>query len=197
MVIRVNELQRGMALIYRGQAEEHFGYGPHRVQFNIRVDDGFASFTVQLATLELMPHCVNYFLRMVDAKVWDNTVFNHGKSHILYSELTDIDGNDRHNQLKDANVPNQLSFPEYSTLYQHNKYTIGFSGRPGGPGFYINLHDNTHTHGPGGQIEHTLHEEADPCFGVVVEGHDVIDLMETKNEKGQGYTAIDSIRIVK
>lgn len=144
-----------------------------------------------------MPHSVNYFLQMVDTKIWDNTVFNLGENHILYSELKGIDGIDRSDQLVDANVPNYLSFPEFSDLYQHNKYTIGFNGRPGGPEFYINTHDNMNTHGPGGQKEHALNEEADPCFGAVVEGQNVIDWMRTKNQEGHRYSVIDSIRIIK
>ena len=37
--------------------------------------------------------------------------------------------------------------------------------------FYINKLDNTVVHGPGGQVnKHDLHNEADPCFGKIVEG---------------------------
>ena len=45
---------------------------------------------------------------------------------------------------------------------------------PGGPDFYINKIDNTETNGPGGQYYNVHHEEADPCFGKVVQGAYVI-----------------------
>jgi hypothetical protein len=55
------------------------------------------------------------------------------------------------------------------------RYTVGFAGRPGGPDFYINKVDNSINHGPGGQSHHDLHEEADPCFGKVVGGIELMD----------------------
>ena len=64
-------------------------------------------------------------------------------------------------------------------------------GRPGGPSFYISTIDNTQNHGPGSQglYEIYIHttilyhksyhvlgskEEADGCFGRVLEGEDVV-----------------------
>ena len=47
---------------------------------------------------------------------------------------------------------------------------LNTKGRPGGPDFYINKVDNTHAHGPGGQVQHALHEEGDACFGRIVKG---------------------------
>ncbi len=41
-----------------------------------------------------------------------------------------------------------VSFQEYSTMFPHEKYTLGFAGRPhSGPEFYINLMDNSLDHG--------------------------------------------------
>ena len=45
---------------------------------------------------------------------------------------------------------------------------------PGGPDYYINKINNTDTNGPGGQYYNVHHEEADPCFGKVVQGAYVI-----------------------
>ena len=45
----------------------------------------------------------------------------------------------------------------------------------GGPDFYINKMDNSANHGPGGQTQVVLNEEADPCFGRILEGKDIID----------------------
>lgn len=69
-----------------------------------------------------------------------------------------------------------VSYQEYSAKYPHVQWSVGFMGRPSGPDFYINKRDNTVAHGPGGQ-ENTddMHNEADPCFGRVVEGVDVLN----------------------
>jgi len=203
IVNRINDLQNNIAQLNRWEAEEHFGLKLHKVEFNIRVDSDLFRFVVELASLDLMPHSVNYFMQMVKNKVWNGAVFGHQSSHILYAELIDIDGNDKSHIIAEKNLSPNLSFPEYTNKYPHHKYTLGFTGRPGGPGFYINTDDNSQTHGPGGQTEHALHEEADPCFGIVVEGHNVIDWMQSRTEKAlresnlNVYTVIDSIRILE
>jgi len=199
MVSRVNDLQNRIAQLHRVESMEQFGNGVYIVQFNIQIEGGIFPFVVELAGLELMPHSVQYFMQMVSAKVWDNTVFNHRASRILFAELKDTEGNDKINLLVEKHIPTKLSFPEYTDKYPHHKYTLGFSGRPGGPGFYINTDDNAQTHGPGGQTMHALHEEADPCFGTVVEGQQVIDWMQTMTNKGHNdqYTVIESVRIVE
>jgi len=45
--------------------------------------------------------------------------------------------------------------------------------------FYINVRDNTQIHGPFGQDQYEEANEADPCFGRVVEGKDVVDRLHT------------------
>jgi hypothetical protein len=65
----------------------------------------------------------------------------------------------------------QLAFPDYHPEYPHVQWTVGFTGRPGGPDWYINKVDNTKGHGPGGQSQHELTEQGDSCFGTVsIEG---------------------------
>ena len=83
-------------------------------------------------------------------------------------------GNVKHAQLLDLGW-GSLGFPEYDSDHPHEKYTLGFAGQ--GPTFYINTFDNTYIHGPGGQGHHLLPRDADPCFGKVVEGHDVVDAL--------------------
>jgi hypothetical protein len=68
-----------------------------------------------------------------------------------------------------------MPFQEYSPEYTHVKHTLGFSGRPSGPDFYINKIDNSIAHGPGGQEHHDLHEEADPCFAKVIAGEQILE----------------------
>jgi hypothetical protein len=67
-----------------------------------------------------------------------------------------------------------LAFPDYSDEYPHEPWTIGYTGRPGGPDWYINKVNNTLGHGPGGQSQYALEEQGDSCFGRVVEGQDVL-----------------------
>lgn len=65
----------------------------------------------------------------------------------------------------------QLAFPDYHESFPHIPWTVGFTGRPGGPDWYINKVDNTHSHGPGGQTQHKLNEQGDSCFGIIsIEG---------------------------
>jgi len=61
----------------------------------------------------------------------------------------------------------QLAFPDYHPEYPHVPWTVGFTGRPGGPDWYINKVDNTEVHGPGGQPQHDLEEQGDSCFGTI------------------------------
>ena len=61
----------------------------------------------------------------------------------------------------------QLAFPDYSHDYPHVPWTVGFTGRPGGPDWYINKVDNTQGHGPGGQSQYALNEQGDSCFGTI------------------------------
>ena len=61
----------------------------------------------------------------------------------------------------------ELAFPDYSDEFPHLPWTVGFTGRPGGPDWYINKVDNTKSHGPGGQVQHDLHEQGDSCFGTI------------------------------
>jgi hypothetical protein len=103
-------------------------------------------------------------------------------------------------------VNGELSFPEYSDFYRHEKYTVGFSGRPGGPEWYINSLDNYESHGPGKQNHSKILNDADPCFAEIVKGKEVIDLMHRislealqrkENEGGFEFSKIETARIVQ
>ncbi len=70
----------------------------------------------------------------------------------------------------------RLAFPDYSPDFPHTTWTLGYTGRPGGPDWYINKVDNTKGHGPGGQFQHALEEQGDSCFGKVEPGKGREDL---------------------
>ena len=138
--------------------------------------DGEERFLViETAPNELMPHSVYTFLQMVEAHTWDDTVLL-GIDHVILATLEDTENN-----LKISDSTRTLSFPEYSKDYPHVENTVGFVGRPGGPRFYINSYDNRQDHGPGGQKRYALVEEADPCFGIVIHGLDLLPRLKEHN----------------
>ena len=138
-----------------------FGDGPtFFVEFEVVIGGRKQFFTVETAPITLMPHAVFTFLRTVHNGLWNDTVFLHRSTHIVEAAPRDSKGN-RKDKLYESE--NQLAFPEYSPEYAHEKYTLGFSGRPGGPAFYINTFDNRIDHGPGGQKHHTLIEGHKYC----------------------------------
>ena len=148
-------------------------------------------FILEMAPLDLMPHAVHVFLQQVVHGLWNDAWFYLNGPHVLQGgpqapedeeelwHLEHGEDGDRAVALKgfrEANLET-LAFPEYSDKFEHNKWTVGFTGRPGGPDFYINKMDNTHVHGPGGQYQHDLHEFGDPCFAKVVDGFKVLESM--------------------
>lgn len=102
-----------------------------------------------------MPHAIHLFLEQVKNGLWnDKAWFYINGPHILQcgpeidEELDydhDHDSEDEEIELhhlalqpfRKANLET-LSFPEYTNSYPHTKWTIGFTGRPGGPEWYIN-----------------------------------------------------------
>lgn len=172
-----------------------FGQGPHYVDMEIEYPEYQSTILestnwprargivrYEMASLDLMPVAVNLFLQQVHHGLWDGCSFVVNAVHIIQA------GPHRHNgqggydhnipELYDRFISNKLDvmpFQEYSTDYPHVKHTLGFSGRPSGPDFYINKIDNSVSHGPGGQEHHDLHEEADPCFAKVVSGEQILE----------------------
>ncbi len=157
-----------------------YGTGPYLIQVEVVVDGKTKFFTIETAPIELMPHAVYSFMEMVKNKVWDETLFIHKVDHVVLAAPIDEEG-----KLKDPTNSKPLLFPEYSEKFPHVKNTIGFQGRPGGPEIYINLDDNRDHHGPGGQKQHDLVEEADPCFGVITKGVEVLDEFRALSRKAQ------------
>jgi len=193
-----------------------FGPGHHYVEFTFvlpsDVNETEHHFIIETAPLELMPHAVQLFLEQVAHKLWDNSWFYINGPHVLQAgPMLEEDENieedtfeaDRAAALKpfvDADLAS-LSYPEYSHQYRHEKWTLGFTGRPGGPDWYINKQNNTIMHGPGGQYHHDIEEQADPCFARVVEGFEMVEKIfeEATIEEGDDweYFFWDPVYIVK
>jgi hypothetical protein len=170
-----------------------FGPGPHFVKITLQMEQAMPptqSFVVQMAPLDSMPHAVHLFLEQVSHKLWNRGWFYINGPHVMQAgpqaDLTKM-GSGVDNSTSDerslALAPfrelqlDSLAFPEYSEDFPHQPYTLGFTGRPGGPDWYINKVDNVKAHGPGGQFHHELEEFADSCFAKVIHGFDVIQTM--------------------
>jgi hypothetical protein len=157
------------------------------VEFSINLPtespDHVRTFLLEMAPLAIMPHSVHLFLEQVSHNLWKDAYFYLNGPHVLQA------GPQGDNSLEEATGLNSwelalkpfrelelahLAFPEYSADFPHVPWSIGFTGRPGGPDFYISKMDNTIPHGPGGQYQHDLDEFGDPCFAKVVDGYDTL-----------------------
>ena len=202
-------LQQAMAKESKRAAVEKYGPGPHYVKIGVVLphERAHRTFTLQMASLDLMPHSVFLFLEQVSHGLWNNAWFYLNGPHVLQGgPLADEDYEDDEAERAAAVKPfkelqlDTLSFPEYSPDYPHVPYSVGFAGRPGGPDFYINKMDNTVMHGPGGQFQHDLEEFADPCFAKVVSGMDtltaIFDMPVITDEEEWEWFYEDPVHIV-
>jgi len=195
------------------EALELFGPGPHTVKFYVDIPRDsekdamipageHPSFTIELYPLIHMPHSVHLFLEQVNHGLWDGCSFVVNAPHILQAG-TFPGGNtaatyaDKIRAFEEVGL-DIVSYQEYHHSHPHEQWTVGFAGRPGGPDFYINKLDNTKNHGPGGQSHHNLEEEADPCFGFIKDGKDVLNRMYVmKTDQKNDWVLDHPVHIVK
>lgn len=169
------ELQRATRELLR----EKYGQGPYRADVLLEFPDTMpgdktAHLLLELAPIELMPHAVHIFLKAV-VEDFRGAAFHRRAPHVLQAL---VEGGKQ-----------GLAFQEYSSEFPHKQGTLGYAGRPGGPGFYISIVDNTRNHGPGSQNARNPHE-ADSCFAKVIEGFDdVVQRMKTQpgGDGGAGF----------
>jgi len=196
-----------------------FGKGPHRVYVELEFPEdvrrikqwkldnkgnennppsdlkGPTSFIIRLYH-DNMPHSTNVFLHSVKEKFYDGIYFDYAPEHIL---MTNIDERVVNSKFVTGGQ-GPLAFSEYSPKHKHEKWTIGFAGRPSGPNFYMNMVNNTLVHGPGGQERYVLNNNADPCFGKVIAGGEAITRMhegEKTNDMLKLPVMIRSARILR
>jgi cyclophilin family peptidyl-prolyl cis-trans isomerase len=149
--------------------KHRFGPGPHYISIRVALDERNPSsvreIVIQLAPLELMPHSIHLFLTQISEGYWNvgTPAFVLNAEHVLQAcphpclESVEFGGNSQSRSTNRQTEPYEdmkragldtVSFQEYSTRVPHEKYTIGFAGRPhSGPEFYINLMDNSLDHG--------------------------------------------------
>lgn len=168
-----------------------YGKGPYEIEVAVNLEGEQKYFTIETAPIDLMPHAIHTFMDSVISGVWDNTLFIHKVDHVILAAPIDDEGNQ-----KSPELTKTLLFPEYSEEFPHVEHTIGFQGRPGGPEIYVNLDDNSKHHGPGGQKHHDLVEEADPCFGKITHGIDVLTKFIGINSKAVRENTVSTTKIV-
>mmetsp|Transcript_4227 Transcript_4227/g.6188 ORF Transcript_4227/g.6188 Transcript_4227/m.6188 type:complete len:160 (-) Transcript_4227:406-885(-) len=144
-----------------------------------------------MANVKDMPHTVYMFLQQVHHKLWDGCSFHRNAGHVLQAGptrnfKTPPQGAHLLDKFRSSRLES-VKFQEYSTRYPHEKYTLGFAGRPGGADFYVSTQNNTKLHGPGGQRSYDDPTEADPCFAKVVSGKEVIDRMTKLEVADRNY----------
>lgn len=195
---RIDGLQARIESDSHREATEWFGPGPHRVELDLEYPEvqrtnpdattwprSRGTITLEMAPLDVMPHAVNLFLQQVHHRLWNSCAVLSSADHIfqLAPSYRDEDlpgavdraGKKTHYEHFRAKGLDKVTYQEYSAGYPHEQWTVGLTGRPGGPDFYINKRNNTQIHGPGGQLNaHDLHNEADPCFGKVVKGQELL-----------------------
>jgi cyclophilin family peptidyl-prolyl cis-trans isomerase len=136
-------------------------------------------FVIETAIVMDMPHAIDHFIRMVEKKLWDGLALVHEpNSKVITATPVTMDDSHRFagQRFIDANLTH-MAFNEYSPTYpppHHKKFSVAFSGRPGGPSFYINLDDDV-------EVSH----EHESIFGVVLEGRDVLYKLYLQKQAAQ------------
>ena len=125
----------------------------HSPEFDKKGPHG--SILIEMAPSRLQPHSVFTFLEIT--RQWKGGAFHRIARHVVQVMVR-------------GRFP-ALAFQEYSKEYPHEERTVGYAGRPSGPGWYVSIQDNVRNHGPGSQQKHNPYE-ADSCFGRVIAGYD-------------------------
>jgi hypothetical protein len=99
---------------------------------------------IELGPIDLVPYSVYYWLEIV--RRFKAGAFHRNAGHVLQAQvyLTEPVATDKFKR-------SGLAFQEYNKDYPHNKLTLGYAGRPGGPAFYISTINNVGNHGPASQ----------------------------------------------
>jgi cyclophilin family peptidyl-prolyl cis-trans isomerase len=142
-------------------------------------------FIIETAPLEIMPHAVYHFMKMVQAQLWNGlSMVSRSSEPILQATPLNAATNSwEDKRFEDANVTH-MAFTEYSFDYPPKKYTLAFAGRPGGPDFYVNMEEL--------QDES---EEGESCFGIVVEGFEVLDRFMGRTGRWKKHHQVEIVSI--
>lgn len=167
---QVARLQSGLQSQARQLLEARYGKGKYRVVMTLGFPKSAGepqqeTLVMHMASADLMPHTVAYFLDHVSKGHFDGTSFIRLAPHVLQADpIQPGTKKSLHGRFSEGDSFPSVAFQEYSPKYPHKQWRVGLAGRPGGPDFYINLVDNTKNHGPGGQTSYEVVSEADACF---------------------------------
>eukprot|EP00536_Pseudo-nitzschia_multiseries_P005802 jgi/Psemu1/65267/estExt_Genemark1.C_1160028 len=192
LVQRIDRLEKNIQKSAVKRLSERYGNGQYRFKVNVRDQQNSQKyFVIETAMLAEMPHAIDHFFRMMEKKLWDGLALVH-EPHSLVVSATPMMTDEKHvwagQRFVDANLTH-MAFTEHSPTYpppHHRLYTVAFTGRPGGPGFYISL-DN--------ELEYVREQES--TFGVVMEGRDVLYQFFRQGDMGtKKILTIESIDIL-
>jgi cyclophilin family peptidyl-prolyl cis-trans isomerase len=170
----------------RQDVESRYGIGKTiQVEFTLQFpngDDGPNTIKMEMAPLELMPHSVDTFLKMVSFGLWDGCSFVLSAMHVLKAAPIPYERTKNPTEASKRFIEKRLNgpvFKEYNEAFPHRPLTVGFTGGES-PSFYINTEDNTELHA------------GDPAFAKVVDGFDTIERVK-KGPKENGIWLRDRI----
>lgn len=176
---RHDSLVDALTRMSRELLRSKYGPSPYYVRMDLAFPFGQpGGFVVMELDGDIMPYTTLYFLEQVSAKAWDTCQFILNAGVLLQ-----VDTRGEHCSRKNfqgiASIGEALAFQEYSPKMLHRRMTVGIRGRPGGPLFYVSLINNTANLGPRvGEMDmgpFGLPPEADPCFGRVIRGEEVME----------------------
>lgn len=153
---------------------------------------------IEMGPIAHVPYSVYNFLEI--ARRFKSGAFHRNAGHVEQAmvNLANLGATDH------FHGGGSLAFQEYSPLFPHRQFTMGYAGRPGGPAFYISQVDNTANHGPASQGSKT---EADGCFGRLADDASKAVArrmnLQPGAEKGAGFISnpanfivIQSVRVI-
>lgn len=188
MIKRIDDLESHIQDNSRYLIEKNYGTGPYRVELVVRskahMRVKMQKLVIQLAPLNLMPHSAHHFLRMLAERLWEEMSFMPQESapHRIQASPVNVETLESMDwRFENAKLKN-LAFAEHSSDFRCGSYSVGFSGNPGGPDFYIN------------GLLIRAHPANDSCFARVVEGKEIIDSIIDKQESP--VLGIESLRLL-
>jgi cyclophilin family peptidyl-prolyl cis-trans isomerase len=148
-----------------------YGVGPYFVEFQLQEQAHHqakplaAFFTVELASMELMPATVYSFLEQVDRGLWDSASFHfYEQANVLTEQSVSNDVSRPHQAFQESGfaAPTPVFLDERNDSFQNIPYTLTFTGESS-PLFTVNKMANGSTNG-----------DSIVCGHVVI-GRDVVD----------------------
>lgn len=192
LVNRIDRLEKTIQKNAVKRLGDRYGNGQYRFKVNVRdLNNSLRYFVIETAMLEEMPHAIDHFFRMIEKKLWDGLALTH-EPNSQFITATPMKTDESHTwvgqRFVEANLTH-MAFTEHSPTYpppHHRKFAVAFSGRPGGPGFYISLEND---------LEYAHEHES--TFGVVMEGRDILyQLFLQKDMSIKRILTIESIDIL-